>query len=235
MPRYDLLLSIAAAALCACVGTGNDRRTASGDVDLAGATRPALPADSIVQRADSLIRAGRPWRATLVLTPLLVPPNTASPEARLVGARAAPPWDGWSEVQRLLLGAPWLDRQFGSEGRELVARSLLESGERAVPDARLALESAPDEATRLSREVLLARAHDRANARDSAAVHYSAAAGRLPRAADWLRLRAARVTADSAARAALFAKITLPPASTRIVPTDAQAPERNGDFRRAAR
>ncbi len=185
MPRYDLLLSIAAAALCACVGTGNDRRTASGDVDLAGATRPALPADSIVQRADSLIRAGRPWRATLVLTPLLVTPNTASPEARLVGARAAAAWDGWS-------------------------------------------------ATRLSREVLLARAHDRANARDSAAVHYSAAAGRLPRAADWLRLRAAGVTADSAARAALFAKITLPPARTRIVPTDAQARERSGDFRGAA-
>src|SRR5258706_12144106 len=91
MPRYDWLFSIAAAALCACVGTGNDRRTASGDVDLAGATRPAVLADSIVQRADSLIRAGRPWRATLVLTPLLVTPNTASPEARLLRAPAAPP------------------------------------------------------------------------------------------------------------------------------------------------
>src|SRR5260221_12625714 len=78
-------------------------------------------------------------------------------------------WDGWNEVQRLLLGAPWLDRQLGGEGRELVARSLLESGERAVSDARLAMESAPDEATKQSREVLLARAHDRANARDSAA------------------------------------------------------------------
>src|SRR5260221_14227772 len=94
MPRYDWLFSMAAAALCACVGTGNDRRTASGDVDLAGATRPAVLADSIVQRADSLIRAGRPWRATLVLTPLLVTPNTASPEAPLLGARAPPPWDG---------------------------------------------------------------------------------------------------------------------------------------------
>src|SRR5258708_29154455 len=91
MPRYDWLFSIAAAALCACVGTGNDRRTASGDVDLAGATRPAVLADSIVQRADSLIRAGRPWRATLVLTPLLVTPNTASPQAPLLRAPAPPP------------------------------------------------------------------------------------------------------------------------------------------------
>src|SRR5260221_1369902 len=234
MPRYDWLFSIAAAALCACVGTGNDGRTASGNVHLAGATRPAVLADSIVQRADSLVRAGSRWRLTLALRPFLSRPNPASPEARLVGARAAAAWDGWSEVQRLLLGAPWLDRQLGGEGRELVARSWRESGERAVSDARLAMESAPDEATKQSREVLLARAHDRANARDSAAFHYMAAAGKLPRAADWLRLRAAGVTADSAARAALFAKITLPPARTRIVPTDAQARERSGDLRGAA-
>src|SRR5258708_24566236 len=108
MPRYDWLFSMAAAALCACVGTGNDRRTASGDVDLAGATRPAVLADSIVQRADSLIRAGRPWRATLGLTPLLVTPNTASPEARLPGAPAPPPGGRWRAIPPLLPRAPRL-------------------------------------------------------------------------------------------------------------------------------
>src|SRR5258708_36185437 len=106
MPRYDWLFSMAAAALCACVGTGNDRRTASGDVDLAGATRPAVLADSIVQRADSLIRAGRPWRAALVPTPLLVTPNTASPQARLVRAPAAPPAAGRGRGPRAAPPAP---------------------------------------------------------------------------------------------------------------------------------
>src|SRR5260221_3540599 len=124
MPRYDWLFSIAAAALCACVGTGNDRRTASGDVDLAGATRPAVLADSIVQRADSLIRAGRPWRATLVLTPLLVTPNTPSPQARLLGARGPAPGGRRSASQRLPLRAPRVHRPRPGEGREPGSRGV---------------------------------------------------------------------------------------------------------------
>src|SRR5258708_24300780 len=151
MPRYDWLFSMAAAALCACVGTGNDRRTASGDVDLAGATRRAVLADAIVERADSLIRAGRPGRATLVLTPLLVTPNTASPEARLVGARAAAAWDGWSEVQRLLLGAPWLDPPPGGAGPEPGPRGLAESGGKTVSHPPPALGRAARRAPQPSR------------------------------------------------------------------------------------
>src|SRR5260221_12199501 len=122
MPRYDWLFSIAAAALCACVGTGNDRRTASGDVDLAGATRPAVLADSIVQRADSLIRAGRPWRAALVPTPLIVTPNTASPQARPLRARAAPAWGGPGGRQTLVARGALLHPPLRRRGRGRVRR-----------------------------------------------------------------------------------------------------------------
>ncbi|MDX2193216.1 MAG: hypothetical protein NW201_07670, partial [Gemmatimonadales bacterium] len=58
--------------------------------------------------------------------------------------------------------------------------------------------------------MLLARAWERqpdAPARDSAAAAWRAAATALPTIADWLRLRAIRLTADSAARAALIAEL----------------------------
>jgi soluble lytic murein transglycosylase len=114
-------------------------------------------------------------------------------------------------------------------------RSALERGQDAGLDAHRALDAAVDEPSRVTRSVLLARAYDRANVRDSAAASYSAAAARLPSVADWLRLRAAGVTSDSGARAALFARVTSAPAKARISFTDAQARERTGDFAGAAR
>ncbi len=207
-----------------------------GDVELAGAISPtSLQGDPLAARADSLVRAGRPWRATTLLAPSLGAPQTAAPGLRIAGARAAAAWDGWTEVERLLRGAPWLDQQFGGEGRELLASSDLERGQDARADAALALAAAGDDASRITRHVLLARAHDRANARDSASAHYSAAATRLPRVGDWLRLRAAGVTDDSAARAAIFGRVTSAAARARITSTDAQARERIGDLAGAAR
>jgi soluble lytic murein transglycosylase len=165
----------------------------------------------------------------------LAAPEAATPELRLAGARAAAGWEGWSEVERILRGATWVDRQFGGEGRELLARSELERGLDALADASLALNDAADDASRVTRLVLLARAYDRANSRDSAAAHYLAAAARLPRVADWLRLRAAGVTEDSAARLAIFARVRSSVARTRVVATDAQARERIGDLAGAIR
>jgi soluble lytic murein transglycosylase len=209
---------------------------AGGEVDLAtGRATVSLAADPLAARADSLVQAGRPWRATALLAPRLGAPASASPELRLAGARAAAAWDGWTEVDRLLRGAPWLDSQFGGEGRELLVRGLLERGQDAAADARLALDDARDDAQRVTRRVLLARAYDRANARDSAADSYLAAAARLPSVADWLRLRAAGVTGDSAARARLLAAVRSGTARARVPFTDAQARERSGDFEGAAR
>lgn len=195
----------------------------------------ALQADSLAQRADSLTRAGRPWRATVLLSSRLATPATASPDVLIAGARAAAGWDGWSEVERLLRPSSWLDQHFAGEGRELLARSALERNVDAISDARLALQQAATEPSRSTRLVLLARAHDRANASDSAAAYYRAAIDRFPRIADWLRLRAAGVSADSVARAALFARVTSAAAKARVVATDAQARERARDFDGAAR
>jgi len=229
-----LLVGIWAGVGC---GAGDARSNVSGgDVDLLAAGRTSLLGpDSLARRADSLVRAGRPWRATVLLAASLAAPASASPDLRLAGARAAEAWEGWSEVDRLLRGADWLDREFGGEGRELLARSELERGQDAVADARLALAVARDDRARVVRRVLLARAYDRANAADSAAAAYADAARRLPRVADWLRLRAAGVLADSAARASFFAPIRSAVARARIPATDAQARERTGDFAGAAR
>ncbi|MFI5250258.1 MAG: hypothetical protein ACHQTF_09810, partial [Gemmatimonadales bacterium] len=77
--------------------------------------------------------------------------------------------------------------------------------------------------------VLAARGYDRANQFDSARGGYEAAALVLPAIADWLRLRAAGVTSDSASRARDYASISIPAARGRIPWTEAQARERMGD------
>ncbi|MES2178693.1 MAG: lytic transglycosylase domain-containing protein [Gemmatimonadota bacterium] len=226
------------ALLCTAAGCGSGSSAGAlqsgGDVDLANAANASLQADTLAQRADSLVRAGRAWRATALVAAKVASPATASPELRLAAARAAAAWDGWSEVDRVLRDAPWLDTQFGGEGRELLARSALDRGTDALPDARLALAHGTDGPSRVTRGVLLARAYDRAGQRDSASTYYLAAAARLPRVADWLRLRAAGVTGDSALRLALFARVTGHAAKARITATDAQARERAGDFVGAA-
>jgi soluble lytic murein transglycosylase len=205
-------------------------------VDLTTATvRAAVDGDPLARQADSLVRAGRAWRASALLAPRLRAPDGASPEIRLAGARAAAAWEGWSEVERILRGADFLDRQFGGEGRELLTRADLERGQDGIADARLALDAAGTDPSRVERRVLLARAYDRANASDSASTAYLAAASRLPRVSDWLRLRAAGVLSDSATRTALYARLVSAVARARIPATEAQARERSGDFAGAAR
>jgi hypothetical protein len=110
---------IAIAALAAFCAVGcqrdaapNEARRSEGDVELAGRQEPTLQGDPLATRADSLVRSGRPWRATALLAPKLTTPNAATPDIRLAGARAAAAWEGWTEVDRILRGAPWLDRQF---------------------------------------------------------------------------------------------------------------------------
>jgi len=84
-------------------------------------------------------------------------------------------------------------------------------------------------------QVLAARAYDRANVLDSARTLYEASARQLPSVADWLLLRAAGVTSDSAARTRDYAAVREPVARARIPWTEAQARERTGDFAGAAR
>ena len=222
-------------ATAACAQGDSRAADAAANTDLTQAGGARLTGDPLAARADSLVRAGHPWKATALLASRLRTPASASPELRLAGARAAAGWEGWIEVDRILRDAPWLDSQFGGDGRELLVRAALERGQDALADARLAFADATADAPRVVRRLLLARAYDRANQSDSAAAAYAAVASRLSPVADWLRLRAAGVTADSGARAALYARLTNAAARARVGFTDAQARERTGDFPGAAR
>jgi soluble lytic murein transglycosylase len=83
--------------------------------------------------------------------------------------------------------------------------------------------------------VLRARELDRADSLDAARSAYDQAAQKLPQLSDWLYLRAAGVTADSAARAGYYAKLRTDVARDRIRWTDAIARERTRDFAGAIR
>ncbi|MFZ5623589.1 MAG: hypothetical protein ACOY71_04055, partial [Gemmatimonadota bacterium] len=212
---------------------------------LAAATRlPALHAQSLdaatapdaLARARQALGARRPWQATRLLAPALADPDRRTPEAVLLAAQAAAGWEGWTAVQRLLRAEPWLDTLWHGEGRALLARAALERGQdsMALNEARRALQHARTDAERGSRLVLLARALDRRNDLEGAADAYRAAADLLPPVADWLRLRAAGVLRDSAARAALYARVHIPAAQARIRWTEALALSRSGNAAAAA-
>jgi len=83
--------------------------------------------------------------------------------------------------------------------------------------------------------VLRARELDRADSLEAARAAYDQAAQKLPQLSDWLYLRAAGVTADSAARAAYYSSLKTGVARDRIRWTEAIARERARDFTGAIR
>ena len=203
----------------------------------AAVAQPRTPdgsTDSLVSAAARAIEGGRPWQATRLLAPL-TREAAANPALALTAARAAAEWEGWTTVTRLLLGATWLDRVDGGAGRALLGRALLERGNptAAVRETRRASELASDP-TRGERILIHARALDRLDLLDSAAAGYRTAAEALPLIADWLWLRAAGVTRDSAERATLYQRIETAPARARVPWTEALARDRGGDWRGAA-
>lgn len=235
MRRFPLILAV---ALLACDSTGGKRT--GGDVALMGMDRD--PAAAEIARSERLKRAqaeidqGHPWRATQIVSPSLRDGRQRTHAALLVAARAAAGWDGWAEVERLLGREPWLNAEFDGEGSELLVRSALERDDDAVALARAStsLRSATSPVVRGVRQALLARALERNNMFDSAAAMYMRASESLPSVRDWLYLRAAGSEVDSARRAKLFARVTLPPAKDRIRWTEAQARERFSDALGAA-
>ena len=210
--------------------------SANGDVALThkySSLARAITADTTLAAAERALQAGHAWQATRLLAPVLRDPARRTPEAVLLAARAAAGWEGWSEVDRLLRGQPWLATEFAGAGYELLARSALEHGTDTVAAtsyADSAVRRASEARARATRLVLLARALDRLNQRDSARATYERASQQLRDIADWLTLRAAGVTDDSASRARLFATVRGATARERIDWTDAFARERAGDF-----
>jgi soluble lytic murein transglycosylase len=215
-------------ALLSCAQSG---QSTSADES---AARHALAAE--VQAAAEALNAGRPWRATTILAPVLADARRRTPEAIVLGARAAAGWSGWSDVDRLLRNEPWLDTAFAGDGRALLARAAFERRDDlgAVRHARAAVAAAPHADERGTRLVLLARALERLDQRDSARVAYEEAVAALPAAADWLRLRAAALNPDTSARAASYASLTTPAARARAPWVEAQVRERTGDLAGAA-
>jgi soluble lytic murein transglycosylase len=230
------LVFLAVAALLAC--SRDHQANASGDVSLA-ANRDlanAIVRDVALVAAQAAIDSGHPWRATQMLAPVLKRQDKRTPAALIVAARAAAAWDGWPEVDKLLGKESWLDSQFEGEGRELLARSALERGvdTAALSNTAAALRDARSADARAVRTVLYARALERNNYFDSAAVMYERAATSLRTVHDWLALRAAGVQRDSAVRAKLYAGVTRPAAKARVPWTEAQTRERYQDALGAA-
>lgn len=252
MTHHTLRLLTALLAAAACGGAAHDSahrsahdsaQASAGDVSavtlprgLAAAIASSGASSGELQAAQDAIESGHPWRATVLLEPLLRDPQRRTPVAVLLAARAAAGWRGWREVDSLLRSAAWIDTAFGGDGRELLARSALEQSHDslALIDARAALAHAGDASTRATRLVYTARAWDRNNEPDSAAVAYRAAARLLPRIGDWLSLRAAGSEPDSAARARDYANVRIAPAHARVAWTEAQARERFTDIAGAA-
>lgn len=186
----------------------------------------------LAQAGEALAR-GRPWQATRLLSRALKDSAGRTPATVYLAATAASEWGGWSEVTQLLSDEPWIDTLYAGGARLLLTRAALErhADSAALVHADQAWRRDPSSPERL---ILLATALDRTGSRDSAAVVYSRAAGRLPSIADWLRLRAAEVTTDSTTRARLYEAIGDPLPRSRIPWAEAAAYEQIGDRGAAA-
>ena len=193
-------------------------------------------ADSVLQAARLALGRGRPWQASLLITPVVEDSAQRTPPAVFLAATAASRWGGWPEVGRLLQGEAWLDSLFAGRGRILLARSALERrADSLALEYALAAPKGADAESEGERLLLLATALDRLNARDSAAASYKRAAAVLPLVSDWILLRAASVTEDSAARALIYQRINGDLPRERFGVVEAQAHQRTGDLDGAAR
>jgi soluble lytic murein transglycosylase len=201
-----------------------------------GALEAPTTGDSILINAAAALQNGQPWRAAQILEPLLRDSAQRTPERVLLAARATAEWGGWTQVNRLLGSEPWLDSRFDGLGRELLARAATARREDTLVlrHAHLAVRQSSNARERGVRGVLIARALDRMDSLDRAASAYAEAATLLPEVGDWLRLRAAAVTADSASRATHYLVLRTDPAKARISWVEAQARERTSDLAGAA-
>jgi soluble lytic murein transglycosylase len=225
LTQLPLLLQLAAAPAPVDYATGMAYRHG-----------PPATADSVLDTAREALDRGRPWQASRLVSPVVEDSAQRTPSAVFLAATAASRWGGWPEVGRLLQGETWLDSLFEGRGRVLIARSALERGEDSLALTHaLAAPRGHDAGAEGERLFLLASAYDRVDALDSAAATYGRAAAVLPAAADWILLKAAAVTGDSAARSAIYQRISLPLAKERIGWTDAAARERTGDLAGASR
>ena len=204
MALHSLPLALLLVCALGCQDSSSGRGLRARDDDTADLTSGALAraTDPAARAAAQALADRRPWRATLALAPALADSTRRSPDVLLLAATAASEWGGWEQVERLLDGQTWVDTLANGRGRTLLTMAALarNADSAALAHARTSRGLGGSAAERALRAVLHARALDRLNMRDSSRAAYAAAAGMLPAAKDWLLLRAAGVTPDSAER-----------------------------------
>lgn len=236
MPRACLIPLLLLCAV-ACTPAQPESSDSSNGAVAAEASPQAPALDPLVDSARALLSAGRPWAAYLSLAPALKDSTRRTPGVVLTAASAAAAWGGWAHVDELLGAAAWPETAEGGTAHQLLARAALAASRdsAAARHAATALRVAASGEQRGERMLLYARALDRLDQLDSAREAYLAAAAELPAARDWLRLRAASLSADSSARQGLYREVMSAPARAYIARTEAGARERTDDFAGAAR
>jgi soluble lytic murein transglycosylase len=191
--------------------------------------------DPAYQAAEAALARRRPWRAEALLAPALDDSARRTPAVLVLAAEAAAASERWARVDSLLGSGSLTDARAEAAARLLRARSALERGDAAVAldHASVARTLADDDETRGQALVLLARAYERLGGRDSARAAYAEAAVALAPVADWLTLRTAAITRDSAARAKQYAGLRTAVARQRAAYAEAQRLELNGRARAA--
>jgi tetratricopeptide (TPR) repeat protein len=174
------------------------------------------PADhTATYRADSLRLAGRPWHAAETL--LAAARRDPNPNAFLIveGAKAEVLAKRYERARTVLAGQPWLADYVDGEALAVLAQA--EFGLGRFAEAASHFEMARSRAPGIRANILAVRAgvaFDAAGQPDSAARAFRAArtGGKLAAIDAWLRVRQARVTADSAVARELLTDVPAPAA-----------------------
>ncbi len=200
-----------------------------------GFAQAVQPDHTATVRADSLRLSGRPWHAAETL--LAAARREPNPNAFLVveGAKAELHARRYAYARSLLVNQPWLLDYADGEALAVLAQAEYGVGNYAEAAAHfeLARARAPE-----ARAALLAVragvAYEAAGQPDSAAASYASAraGGRLAAIDQWLRIRLARLSRDSAAARALLTDITAP-AARQVPVARARAFLNAGDTARA--
>jgi soluble lytic murein transglycosylase len=205
---------------------------------------PASVGPGVIKHDDPLAEVaaaldqGRHWYATRLLSQLDgIALN--SQEATLLAARADAGRGAWDAVVEGLQGAAWLDSTGSGEGRALLARGRLETGdlEGAATDYETFLEYSMEREPRALAEIGLARAQDGLGRGTEAAAAYGRAAEAVPEFEPWSAIRAAESLApygDTAAVSDLLDRAAAVPYYRRTL-VEFEALENAGDHQAAVR
>ena len=196
------------------------------------------PNDDPLAEVVAALDQGRHWYAARLLRNLGATSGSAF-DASLLAARADAGRNAWEAVVRRLNGAAWLDSIGAGEGRYLLARGQIETGqfESAVANYRLFLGYSVERTPRALAEVGLARGYAEIGRSREAAAAIARAAESLPELEPWSSIRAAESLAalgDTAAVGELLNRAT-GISFYRLTLAEVTAYEAAGDTKRAIR